>query len=63
MSRFAFLDKLLNKKTTFSRDRGGKITTNNLPTSWNKVYAQSVVKYLNCLEPLFDKAQEQYRFS
>jgi len=62
VTKITFLNKLLNKKTTFSRDKKGKITTDNLPSSWNKVYAQSVVKYLNCLEPLFDKAQNKSDF-
>lgn len=56
------LNKLTDRQKYFSRDKKGKLTTKGLPNSWNNNYVQFVVKYLNCLEPLFDKAQEKSDF-
>ena len=56
------LKKLIVRQKNFSRDKKGKLTTEGLPNSWNENYAQSIVKYLNCLEPLFEKAQKKSEF-
>jgi len=56
------LSRLIKRKKTFSRDEEGNITTENIPSDWNKDYKESVVRYLNCLEPLFDKAQAKSDF-
>lgn len=53
---------MFDKKKIFSRDKKGKLTTDGLPNTWSNVYAEAVVKYLNCIEPLFDKAQKISEF-
>ena len=50
------------RQKLFSRNKKGQLTTEGLPQGWNIIYAQSVVKYLNCLEPLFDKARKKSEF-
>ena len=50
------------RQKTFSRNKKKEFTTEGLPKRWNSVYAQSIVKYLNCLEPLFEKAQKKSEF-
>jgi hypothetical protein len=53
---------MIFRPKNFNRDDDGKLTTNNLPKKWNTSYSESVVNYLNKLEPLFDKAQEKSEF-
>jgi hypothetical protein len=53
---------MFGRNNLFLRDKKGKLTTQGLPKSWNNVYAQSTVKYLNYLEPLFNKAQNKSNF-
>lgn len=53
---------MFTRQKVFSRNKKGEFTTEGLPQSWNSIYAQSVVKYLNYLRPLFDKARKKSEF-
>lgn len=48
----------LFKPREFVRNTNGQITDQSIPLSWNKVYKESVVHYLNYLDPLFEKARK-----
>lgn len=44
------------------RDDDGKFLKDSLPKSFNPVYGESLIKYLNCIDPLFQRAQEADEF-
>lgn len=44
------------------RDKNGKFLEGSFPKSFNPVYAKSLIRYLNYLDPLFQKAQEKDEF-
>ena len=46
------------KPKEFIRDSEGVITNKNIPASWNKVYKETIIRYLNYLDPLFEKARK-----
>lgn len=48
----------LFKPKNLVRDIEGKITDKNVPSSWNKDYKEAVIRYLNFLDPLFEKARK-----
>lgn len=58
------IKKIINifKPRTIPRDDDGKLVATNLPYGWNKIYGDAVVRYLNYLEPLFEKAKEKSEF-
>lgn len=47
---------------TIPRDADGKFYLKSLPKGFNSVYANSLILYLNCLDPLFEKAQAKCEF-
>lgn len=50
------------KSKLIPRDNTGKFIEKDFPKSFNKEYTSSLIKYLNCLDPLFRKAQEKSEF-
>ncbi len=44
------------------KDANGKYYLNSPPKGFNPTYAKSLILYLNCLDPLFDKAQTKCEF-
>lgn len=46
----------------FKKDENGIFRPYDIPSSMNKDYIEAVAKYLNCLDPLFEKSQEKSDF-
>lgn len=50
------------KPKLIPRDKKGKFLEGNFPSHFNKDYSAALVRYLNCLDPLFSKAQKKSEF-
>lgn len=53
---------IFRKPKLIPRDKTGKFVEGNFPKHFNNEYSSALIKYLNCLEPLFKKAQKKSEF-
>lgn len=49
----------MNKRSSFTKDENGTIIPYKVPHDINETYLEAVTRYLNYLEPLFEKAREK----
>lgn len=50
------------KPKIMQRDNDGKLIDKGFPKHFNKGYSEALIHYMNCIEPLFDKAQKKSEF-
>lgn len=48
--------------TIFNKSEDGIYSFKTKTKDWNQTYSESLIKYLNCLSPLFDKAKKKNEF-
>lgn len=49
----------MSKGASFVKDKEGNIVPNRIPKGTNKIYLDATIRYINDLEPLFEKAKEK----